>query len=78
MAAEPWPDYDQLTPDDVRKRAAAEAAATLRVLTSRLTQIQSYEKAHQNRPGVMDGLGDLRKDYNAWRNNWTNRWTNRW
>jgi len=78
MAAKPWPDYDTMKPDDVRLRAAAEVEATLRVLTARLDQIRRYEKAHQNRPEVTEGLGDLRKDYSKWRNDWTNRWTNRW
>jgi hypothetical protein len=78
MAAKPWPDYDTMEPDDIRARAAAEAEATLRVLKARLSQIQSYEKAHQNRPEIKERLGDLRKDYTRWSNTWTNRWTNRW
>jgi hypothetical protein len=78
MADKPWDDYDDLSPDEIRKRAKAEVTATLRVLTTRLNEIYNYENRHQGRPDVKENLGDLRKQYTRFRNDWTNRWTNRW
>ena len=46
-AAEPWPGYDEMNVDELRRRLAD-------VNESRARAVRDYERAHKNRAGVID------------------------
>ena len=79
MAHEPpIENYDDLSEDEILKRAYEEVDRAMSRASRFLDRIRDYEEAHDQRDSLLDDLDEFINESGDFTSRWTDIWTSRW